>query len=296
MQKVTKLTTFGEAFDLYAKYAKEHLKSFHEVIGLRNRYLKNLEKRKLHTISRYELQVLHTEIGNSAGRTAANRAIEVISSVYNRMLDWDLYAGSNPAQRIKKFRLRSRDRFLLPDEVEPLFAAIDSCESRTVRDFLYICVYTAARSGTVKAMKWSEIDLEQGIWITQDSKNGDPYIVPLLPEAITLLRNRSAFKDTAVYVFPGARGQGHMQNPRKTWYDIVARAGLNDLRIHDLRRTLGSWMLRTGASLAIIQKTLNHRDPRSTLIYARADRQPIISAMTKAMDALFSYRHQRRNA
>lgn len=281
-----KADTFGAAFNLYAAYAKQHLRSWEEILGLRNRYLKHLENRKLRTITRLELQTLHTEIGAKAGKTAANRTIELISCVFNRAADWDMHQGTNPASRIKKFRLQSRARFLMPEEVGPLFSAIQSCKSRTIRDFLFMCIYTAARSGNVMSMRWQDVDLKNAIWHVPDSKNGDPYDVPLLPGAVEILEARSSIRSRSAYVFPAAQGSGHMTNPRKTWYDILSRAKIADLRIHDLRRSHASWQLRTGASLPIIGKTLNHRDPRSTLIYARMDTQQVRDAMGKAIDAM----------
>lgn len=281
-------TSFAEAYALYEQYARQHLKSYDEVVGLHRRYLKPLSDRKLCTITRFELQMFHAEIGERAGKTAANRALELISCIYNRAIDWDLFAGQNPATRIKKFRLRSRERFLLPDEVGPLLRSIDVCQSRTVKDFLYMCLFTAARAGKVMSMRWQDVDLTNAVWRIIDDKNGDDYSVPLVPQAVELLQARKELTGLSPFVFPAERGKGHMQNPRKTWYNVLQRAGLPDLRIHDLRRSHASWQLRTGTPLAIIGKTLNHRDPRSTLIYARVDDGPVREAMTRALEAMLA--------
>lgn len=281
--------TFGSVFSLYSNYAKSRLRSYGEIVGLKTRYLRHLEARRLSSITRLELQQLHSEIGATAGHTAANRALELISTVYNRALLWQLYSGTNPAQGIDKYRLRSRDRFLKPNELAPLLAAVDSCKSATVRDFLYMCLYTAARSGNVMAMRWTEIDWEQALWLIPQTKNGDPQYVPLHPEALKILRARHGIAPRSQYVFPGKHG-GHMTNPRKTWYDILQRAGLHDLRIHDLRRTHATWQLRGGVHLQVIGKTLNHRDLRSTLDYARVDHEPVREAMHIAITAMLEAR------
>jgi integrase len=68
----------------------------------------------------------------------------------------------------------------------------------------------------------------------------------------------------------------------------VSRAALQDLRIHDLRRTLGSWQAATGASLSVIGKSLGHKDMASTVVYARLDLDPVRQSMERATGAMFS--------
>lgn len=289
--------TFTQAFDFYARFAKEHLKgkTYREVLGLRNRYLKHLDKRHLSTIKRIELQELHSSIGSKAGKTAANRTIELISVIFNRAIDFDLFTGANPALRIQKYRLKSRERYLLPHEVAPFFSAVDSCKSRTVRDFIYMCIYTAARSGNVMQMRWSEINFDDAVWFVAETKNGESQYIPLDPEAISLLKSRWASRLTSDFVFP-SKDQGHITNPRKTWYDILRRAQIADLRIHDLRRSHASWQLRAGVKIDVIGKTLNHKDIRSTLIYARQDYEPVRIAMNCAIKALITSGMTKRTA
>lgn len=282
-----KSAKFGDVFHLYCTYARHRLKSHAELVRLHNRYLKHLDDRSLSRITRRELQILHSDIGSTAGETAANRAIELVSTTINYAIDWDLFVGLNPASRIKKFKLRSRERFLKAHEIQRFFNALDQCKSQTVRDFVYLCLYTGARSGNVKEMRWREIDLHDKTWRIPDSKNGDPYTVPLIPKAIEVLLSRLTVRDHSEFVFPGQHG-GHICNPRKSWYSILQRAGIADLRIHDLRRSLASWQAMTGASLPIIGKTLNHRDPKSTSIYARLDLAPVRSAIQIAVNAMFA--------
>ena len=79
-----------------------------------------------------------------------------------------------------------------------------------------------------------------------------------------------------------------MAPPNKRWAALLKRAEVNDLRLHDLRRSLGSWQAATGASLAIIGKTLNHKDTATTAIYARLDLDPVRDAMGKAEAAIMA--------
>lgn len=104
-------------------------------------------------------------------------------------------------------------------------------------------------------------------------------------EAVILLQQR---KETATseFVFPGTGRTGHITEPKSGWRRIRERAGIANLRPHDLRRTLGSWQARTGASLAIIGKSLNHKSPQATAIYARLDLDPVRASVEKATKAM----------
>jgi len=109
--------------------------------------------------------------------------------------------------------------------------------------------------------------------------------VALSPEAIEILQNRKP-SDGAIFVFPGSGKAGHLMEPKKGWKRILERAGIDNLRIHDLRRTLGSWQAKTGASLAIIGKSLNHKNQNTTAIYARLDLDPVRDSVNKATSAM----------
>src|SRR5262249_31447072 len=95
------------------------------------------------------------------------------------------------------------------------------------------------------------------------------------------------------YVFPRQasvrkpdRNNGHVVELKHAWKRILKRAGLDGLWIHDLRRTLGSWQAATGASLAIIGKTLAHKNVSTTAIYARLNLDPVRGAMETATNAI----------
>jgi integrase len=74
----------------------------------------------------------------------------------------------------------------------------------------------------------------------------------------------------------------------RQWRDILKAAGIENLRIHDLRRTMGSWQAATGASLPIIGKGLGHSRPETTAIYSRIDIEPVRAAMGTAATAMLA--------
>jgi integrase len=91
-----------------------------------------------------------------------------------------------------------------------------------------------------------------------------------------------------IFVFPGTGESGHLEEPKKGWKRVLDRAGLENLRIHDLRRTLGSWQAKSGASLAIIGKSLNHKNVATTAIYARLDLDPVRLSVNTATNAIMA--------
>ena len=109
--------------------------------------------------------------------------------------------------------------------------------------------------------------------------------VVLCPEAVAILeRRRQAIVNP--YVFPGRGKTGHLMEPKLAWERLLARAGIADLRIHDLRRTLGSWQAAAGSSLQVIGKSLGHARPETTAIYARLQLEPVRQSVNAAAAAI----------
>jgi integrase len=143
-------------------------------------------------------------------------------------------------------------------------------------------------------MRWNDIVLGESVWRIPRTKNGTPQNVTLCPEAVTILteRKRTAAGD-AVFVFPGHGASGHIEEPKKAVIRVMQRAGIpygrnveNGVTLHDLRRTLGSWQAKTGASLVIIGKSLNHKSLQATAIYSRLDLDPVRASVNTATAAM----------
>jgi integrase len=120
------------------------------------------------------------------------------------------------------------------------------------------------------------------------AKAGETIVVPLSPPAIEILRDRLATANGSPWVFPSKGRTGHLTEPKSAWKRIIDRAGLSDVRLHDLRRTLGSWMTMGGASLPIVGKMLGHRQPATTAIYARLQVDPVRKSVNAATEAMLA--------
>lgn len=132
-------------------------------------------------------------------------------------------------------------------------------------------------------MEWSEIDTRLATWRIPPHKfkNGQSHTIALTAPALAILERRltQSHKGSSLFVFPSSKIQSHLAEPKRAWKRIIRRAGLTDLRIHDLRRTLGSYLAIDGQSQYTIGKALGHIDPRSTAVYARLNLDPVRRAL-----------------
>jgi integrase len=286
-EKIAAEKTFGEACELFMeKYAKTENKitTWQDIEKRLKKVLPHWSHRLLSSISRYEMQDMHARIGQEHGKIEANRVFSYIRTIYNKMINWGL-TGANPATGIQKFKEQKRDRFILHDELPKFMEALEMEPNRAMRDFFLMCLYTGARKSNVLSMRWEDVDFSINEWRIPDTKNGEPVRIPLIEEALEILRDRSWIKGPSIpWVFPGHSKSGHLAQPKAAWKRILERAGLKNLRIHDLRRTLGSYQAIAGASLTIIGKSLGHKSPQSTAIYARLSNDPVRASMTSAFD------------
>ena len=109
-------------------------------------------------------------------------------------------------------------------------------------------------------------------------------ILPLTDQALKILKRR--FGHPSGFIFPGPGKSGHLEDPKATWKRVLELAGLSDLRLHDLRRTFGSWQAAMGASLPVIGRSLGHRNLSATAIYSRLHLDPVRLSVNGAVTAM----------
>jgi integrase len=136
-------------------------------------------------------------------------------------------------------------------------------------------------------MRWQDLDLSSGFWRIPETKSGTPVIVPLVEPALAILRARRESANGSEWVFPGRRG-GHLTEPKGAWKRICKAAKLDDLRPHDLRRSLGSWMAGQNISLPIIGRMLGHKTAQTTMVYSRLALDPLREAVDRATAAMLT--------
>lgn len=291
--------TFGDVFDSYvdehlATEAKNPERAKKAARWNIERYCNSWKARRLDSIDHEHVRALHKNIVADHGPYAANRTLQHIRAALNWAIAESVWPGPNPAARVPLAKEEKRTRFAQPDELPRLFKALRSEPNRDLRDFVLLALFTGARRGDLVAMRWENVFLSaegKAHWEVPNPKNSEPYNIALVPEACRILDDRSrrarrADGTRSPWVFPSRSKSGHVVDFKKGWERTRRRAGLPDLRIHDLRRTLGSWQAAAGTSLLVIGKSLGHKSSDATEIYARLALDPVrasVEAATRAM-------------
>lgn len=212
----------------------------------------------------------------------ANRALGVLSKMMNLSEEWGLRPdGSNPCRHVKKYREQKRDRYLSTEELQRLGQTLsqiqrDGSEDPYVLAAIGLLILTGARLREILTLQWGQVDFTNSVLRLSDSKTG-PKLVYLNVNAINLLQSLPREQNNP-HVIVGRKPSAHLVDLQKPWQRIRAKAGLVDLRIHDLRHSFAAVAAGTGMSLPMIGKLLGHTQPITTARYAHLAADPMRAA------------------
>jgi integrase len=280
--------TITEVITAYIeRYAKQHKKTWAEDA---RRLSVHVPRRWLTLspaeVSREHVRALHTQIGAETPYEA-NRVLALLRVVF-RFAKEEGYLpenAMNPATEIRPYRERSRSRFATKEEIQSLVSAIDHEPNIFIRALVLLYLQTAARKTELLERRWEDVEWDRARLRLPDTKTGEEQFIPLTKTAIAILGGLPRLEGNP-HIFPGARAGRHLVNVSKAWTRLLKRAGLKDLRLHDLRRTVGSWMTQAGTDLNAIKDALRHRNLGTTLIYARLREEQARDALDQHSDRL----------
>ena len=192
--------------------------------------------------------------------------------------------GVNPCRFVKKYPEHKRERFLSDDEYHRPGAALRDAERENVASpaaiaAIRLLMFTGCRSGEILQLRWKNVDLDRGDLRLPDSKTG-ARIVHLGDPAIAVLRGMER-SDGSPWVIPGQKQGAHLAFLHGPWYRIVERAGIGNLRIHDLHPSFASGALQVGEGHPMIGKLLGHNKTQTTARYAHLANDPVQSAANR---------------
>ena len=281
--------TFGDLADAYIeRHAKPHKRSWKSDEQMLATYLKSWRTRRLSTIRREDVAQLHDRLGRENGRYTANRVVALVRTMFALAADWGyLRGGENPATRIKLFEEEKRDRFLSDDELRRVNDALLEETDWRWRAYFPLALLLGTRRTELLSARWADVDLTVGAGTLRIpiTKAGRPHSLPLPSSAIAILEALPSL-GTSEWLFPGTGASGHAAEPGVAWRRIRERAGVPDVRLHDLRRTLGSRLAASGYSLPLIGKVLGHSQPSTTAVYARLSHGPVRAALEENAAAM----------
>ena len=244
----------------------------------KNHILPALGKHLVQAVNASDIDRLHASIGEHA-KVMANRVVSALNTLFEFAERWDLRPeNSNPCRRVVKFREQPRERYLSERELARVGTVMREFEAERGTGWrmvapLRVLILTGARHGEIRRLRWDEIDEAAGVLRLKDSKSGAKtlQVSPIVMDLIAGLERRSEF------VFPRTDGSEPVAQSvtQKVWVKIRARAGLEDVRIHDLRHTFASAGVNSGLSLPIIGKLLGHSRILTTERYSHLSADPV---------------------
>ncbi len=212
--------------------------------------------------------------GYASGTT--NRVLILLRFIYNLGRKWKVPgAQNNPTDGLQTAPDVQRDRFLSSDEAQRLIEAINADENRVAAQAIMLLLLTGARRNEVTQAKWDYVDWQQRVLKVPISKTGRPRTIALNGRAIALLRG---IPQTSEYIFPSPVTGRPCPSLHFPWTRIRKRAGLEGVRLHDLRHSYASFLVNEGVSLYVVQGLLGHTQPRTTQRYAHLAQETLLDA------------------
>ena len=261
--------------DLAARYLEEHVEvrlkpnTQRQVRGVLHRHiLPALGKMPLVAIERAQVVDLQQKLCDRP--VTANRAVKVLSHMYRLGEGWGMVPeGCDPCRSVEKYPERRRERFLTDAEFARLGRVLDEAvdngtASPMTVTAIRLLMLTGCRKSEILTLRWADVDFDAGELLLADAKTG-PRAVQLPPTAVGLLRSLPRRKDSP-WVFPGNDRDGRFSGGGldRAWQAVRARAGLEDVRLHDLRHSFASRALALGKTLSVTGKPLGHADIETT--------------------------------
>ncbi len=313
--------------DLIAIFLEKHVaaKKKASTSALYDDILKRIVKpalgsRKAKDVSRSDMAKLHLAWSHTPFQ--ANRVLAIVGSMYS-------FAGKhgfvpenfNPARGVEKYAEASRERLLSTNELERLGEAIRVAETvgipwqidetkkskhvpkadrQTVIGVhpaaaIRLLIFTGARLREILHLEWSQVDLERGLLFLSDSKTGRKTIVLNAPAMEVLAKMTRIGRYVIAGETAGTEGEKPRADLKRPWAIVKRHAGLDDLRIHDLRHNFASFGAGGGMGLPIIGKLLGHTQAATTQRYAHLDADPLRRASNAIAGAIAGAMGERKS-
>lgn len=217
-------------------------------------------------------------------KVLAPATVEKIRVTMNRSFElaaqWELPGASpNPVRSVKRPKFNNkREKYLTTDEVKRLLSACDASLCKQLGSIVRLLLLTGARKMELLRAKWADIDLERRAWHIPETKTGVPRYVPLSSDAVAVIRGLRRWQKCP-WLIPNIETREPYTDLKRPWDTARGKAGLPDLRLHDLRHSAASFLVNSGVDLYAVGKILGHADHQSTMRYAHLANDTLMSAV-----------------
>ncbi|MCY3829126.1 MAG: tyrosine-type recombinase/integrase [Rhodospirillaceae bacterium] len=281
--------------DLAARYMDAHVRlncrpgTLEVVGGLLDRHiLPELGGRKLGEVDRSHASALHYRLRDTPAQ--ANQAVGVLSRMFKLAMAWGMTpARPNPCRSVKRYAQHGRERFLTGEEYARLGRVLFEAEAEgpimaSAVAAVRLLLLTGCRRNEILTLRWDDVDRTAGELRLRETKTG-PRRVPLTP-AVERVLTRIPRAGGNPWVIAGGKAEGRLTRIDPLWNRLRARAGLEDVRLHDLRHSFASQALATGEGLPVIARLLGHRTVMTTVKYAHLARDTERASAAKVGDSI----------
>jgi len=282
-----------EAFvdDTFLPYIKITKSSWKQDLSLLRRHiLPALGKKPLDAISRTDvLALVQRRIADGAAAGSVNRVVILLRYMFNQAIRWETPGVAvNPTKDVPLLKLNNqRQTFLSQEEASRLLNAVQQSANPVLGSIVAMLLLTGARKREVMDARCDGIDWKRRIWRIPISKSGRARYVPLSDGALLLLRQRQfEVPDGCPWIFPNPDSGDPYRCINNSWDTARRRAGMPELRIHDLRHSFASFLINNGRSLYEVQKILGHSSAKMTERYAHLAHDTLLAASNAASLAL----------
>lgn len=228
---------------------------------------------------------LRTRIIVKGGEGAATRVVGLLSGIFSFAVGEGI-RSDNPVRGVRRYADGKSERTLSSEELGTLGKALRAVEAQggnpSAIAIIRLLIFTGARKTEIAGLRWKEIDLDRDVIRLGASRHKTGAIsgskeILLTPPARVILE-RLAEERISEFVFPATTGKSHFQGIKRIWQSIRAKAGLSDVRLHDLRHSFASIGVSSGDSLPVIGALLGHANARTTQRYAHVSHDPVRKA------------------
>ena len=216
-----------------------------------------------------------------------NNTVIMLRYIFNLAKKWGFNGvQSNPVNGIDLFEVNNqRERYLTKSEVSRLKSAIDASENTQLRYIVALLLFTGCRKRELLDAKWENMNLDLRVWCIPLSKSGRLRYVPLSDAVLNILRQIPRFEGCP-YILPNPKTLLPFNTVYFAWNTARHRAGMPDLRMHDLRHSFASFLINAGRSLYEVQNILGHSQLSTTQRYAHLSQKTLVDAANAAADAV----------